>query len=84
MAHLRVTSPKGYDHYWTKAGAHTSFPYGFEGTVKAEVLAGAVTSGAGEDMDAPVVAHSLSEIPNILPPADKPKRLKIQDASDSA
>lgn len=50
MAKLRVTSPDGYNHYWTPAGAHTSFPAGFEGTVKAEVLAAAVAAGKGEEI----------------------------------
>lgn len=53
MAHLRVTARAGYQHYWNRAGAHTDYPYGFEGTVKAEVLAGAVKAKAGEDMDKP-------------------------------
>lgn len=50
MAKLRVTSPDGYNHYWTPAGAHTSFPAGFEGTVKGEVLAAAIAAGKGEEI----------------------------------
>lgn len=50
MAKLRITSPDGYNHYWTPAGVHTAFPAGFEGTVKAEVLEGAIKAGKGEEI----------------------------------
>lgn len=50
MAKLRVTSPDGYDHMWTPAGAHTAFPYKFEGTVTRGVLEAAIKAGKGEEI----------------------------------
>lgn len=61
MAHLRVTAKNGYQHYWNRAGAHTDYPPGFEGTVKAEVLAGAIKARAGESMDTPKPPEPQSE-----------------------
>ena len=67
MAHMRVTDPAGYVHYWTPAGAHTAYPPGFQGTVKRAVLEAAIKAGKGEDMDAVVVVEA------------KPKRIRVRD-----
>jgi hypothetical protein len=49
MAHARFTA--NYDHKWP-SGCVTAYKAGYEGTVKAEVLAGALAAKKAVDLDA--------------------------------
>lgn len=81
MAHMRA-GPKGFDYYWTPAGAHTAYPPNWEGVVKQCVLDAAIKAGTGEDMD--IVAIEPESQSEAEPTPRKRLHLKIQDASDSA